>query len=116
MVYVTVDGIPKMPWFIVVRMSCPILRAWSATIKLAAEPRRMKLPARVQTHEMNIQLFREMIPGVIEFWMYPLISRMSGTLEITLEKRMIMKAKSAVQSWVGSSRQAENVARKKSSG
>merc|ERR1719436_468532 len=41
---------------------------------------------------------------------------MRGTFEITLEKRMIMTANRAVQSWVGSVRQEAKVARKKSSG
>merc|ERR1719273_114678 len=48
--------------------------------------------------------------------MYPLMRRMSGTLEITFEKRMIITAKRAVQSCVGSVRQEAKVARKKSSG
>merc|ERR1719188_1729718 len=76
----------------------------------------MKLPARVQTHEMNIQLFRATTSLVIDPEMYPLMRRINGTLEMTFEKRMIITAKRAVQSWVGSSRQLAKVARKKSSG
>merc|ERR1712176_1504011 len=48
--------------------------------------------------------------------MYPLIRRINGTLEMMFENRMIITAKRAVQSWVGSSRQLAKVARKKSSG